>query len=175
MNKKLGILGPSGTFTEMAAMKYMPDCEPFFYITITEIFEAIEKEEIKEGIVPIENILNGHVMETLDCLYKSRIKIKQAIIIPIEQSLVILPETQKIEKIISHPQALAQCSYYIHKNYADVKIEKVESTATAMKLIADNHLIGIAAIGPSLGAKRYGLNVIKARNLQKKQHTIEQA
>ena len=101
MNKKLGILGPSGTFTEMAAMKYMPDCEPFFYITITEIFEAIEKEEIKEGIVPIENILNGHVMETLDCLYKSRIKIKQAIIIPIEQSLVILPETQKIEKIIA--------------------------------------------------------------------------
>ena len=56
MNKKLGILGPSGTFTEMAAMKYMPDCEPFFYITITEIFEAIEKEEIKDNGEKKDNI-----------------------------------------------------------------------------------------------------------------------
>ena len=159
--RKIGFLGPEGTFTEIAARKYTSSGKLLPYDTITEIFEGVKGGDIDEGIVPIENILNGHVIETLDCLYKNDVKVKKAIVIPIEQSLVALPETTKIERIISHPQALAQCSKYLSINYKGTKIERSESTAAAMKMIAENHLVGVAAIGTSLGAEKYNLKVIK--------------
>lgn len=166
--KRIGFFGPSGTFTEIAAKKYSPDAELIPYDTITEVFGAVKKDEVLEGVVPIENLLNGHVLETLDCLYKNGVKIKQAVVIPIEQSLVALPETQKIDIVMSHPQALAQCSDYLRENCKGAKIEKSESTASAMKMIADNHLVGAASIGTALGAEKYGLKIIK-KNIANKE------
>lgn len=162
--KKIGILGPLGTFTEAAALKYVKENKIkagiISYDTIPDIFKAVKEGEIEEGVVPIENVLNGHVMQTLDCLYEDGVKIKRAIILSITHNLAALPETVSIKKIMSHIQALAQCSEYLDKNYNRIPREKTESTAAAMKQIKDNNLYGVAAIGTLVGAERYGLKIL---------------
>jgi len=162
---RVGILGPLGTFTEAAALKYAKETnvevEIIPYDTIPDVFKAVKEKEIEEGVVPIENVLNGHVMQTLDCLYENKVKIKRAVILPINHNLVTLPETVSIKKIMSHIQALGQCSKYLDEKYKGVPREKTESTAAAMKQIRDNSLYGVAAIGTSVGAERYGLKILE--------------
>lgn len=161
----IGILGPLGTFTEEAAIKYCQDIDVdrkiIPYRTISEVFQAVRKDEILEGIVPMENFLNGHVMETLDNLNKNGVKIRGAIILSICQCFVTLSDVGNIEIVKSHPQALAQCSDYLNMNYPDAKRVEARSTASAMKEIIEKNLKNVAVIGSESGAKRYGLNVFK--------------
>jgi len=162
--KAIGILGPLGTFTEGAAKKYCDKTNTLGklipYNTITDVFVAVKKGEVEEGVVPIENLLHGHVIETLDNLYKNGVKIKNAVILPITHYLVSLPETVDVKKIISHIQALSQCSNYLNKNYPGVPREQTQSTAAAMKHIKDNNLSGMAAIGTKIGAEKYWLKIL---------------
>ena len=163
---KIGILGPLGTFTEFAALKHNSNSEIVPFETISKVFQAVNENLVEEGVVPIENILYGHVLETLDCLKLNEdINIIKSLILPIKQSLVgmqnISLDNSKIEKIISHPQALAQCSIYLDEKFPNAKRESMESTAAAIKFISENKPTKALAIGTSLAAKRYGLNVIE--------------
>lgn len=161
----IGILGPLGTFTEEAAIKYCEsvninrDIVP--YQTISKVFQAVRDDKIPEGIVPVENFLNGHVMETLDNLNKNEVKIKRATILPIHHCLIAVSDASNIKIVKSHPQALAQCSDYLDVNYPNAKRIEARSTASAMKDIAEQNLKNVAVIGSESGAKRYGLNVLK--------------
>ena len=163
---KIGILGPAGTFTEAVAINHNPQGETIPFDTISKVFQAVNNNLVEEGVVPIENILNGHVIETLDCLnLNDKIKIIKCLILPIKQSLVGMQNTiidnSKIEKIISHPQALAQCSKYLEEKFPNAKKEKIESTANAIRFVSENKLKNILAIGTELAAKKYGLKVIE--------------
>lgn len=163
----IGILGPLGTFTEEAAIKYCKDTDIdrkiIPYQTISEVFRAVRDDKIPEGIVPIENFLNGHVMETLDNLNKNGVKVKRAIVLPIHHCLIAISDVNNIKTIKSHPQALAQCSDYLDKNYPDVERIGTRSTASAMKEITENNLNNVAVIGSESGAKRYGLNILEKK------------
>ena len=163
--KQMAILGPLGTFTEEAAVKYCDekkiDCSLVPYRTVSEVFVAVEKGEVSNGVVPIENFLNGHVMETLDNLYRSNLKIEKAIVLPVEQCFAACFGFENIDTIKSHSQALAQCSEYLDKNYPDaVRIDSL-STASAMKEISEMKLDNVAVIGSKIGAERYGLNILE--------------
>ena len=65
----LGYLGPSGTFSQEAAIFWSQGKEELKeYPTIASAIKAVDKGEIKHCIVPIENSLNGSVTTTLDTL-----------------------------------------------------------------------------------------------------------
>jgi len=156
MKNKIGLLGPLGTFTEEAAGKYCNDCEMVPYRTISEVFRAVKSGDVSKGVVPIENFLNGHVMETLDNLYKSDVKIQEALVLSIRHCLATRKGVSDIKIVKSHPQALAQCSDYLDANYSGADRIGTLSTASAMKEI----VYGEAAIGSEVAAKRYDLNVV---------------
>ena len=70
---KIGILGPEGTFSEIAALLWLKgsareNAELYYYETIFDVAESIVRKEMTYGIVPIENSLEGSVGETLDLL-----------------------------------------------------------------------------------------------------------
>ena len=69
---KLGFLGPPGTYTEEAAKAAMPDAISLPYPSIDAVFEAVVQHEVERGLVPIENVIQGPVTETLDNLYPTR-------------------------------------------------------------------------------------------------------
>lgn len=68
--KSIGILGPKGTFTEIAARKFQDDLnfttELFYYDTIDHVFSHFNDHDYL--VLPFENTIDGYVQRTLDLL-----------------------------------------------------------------------------------------------------------
>jgi len=68
----IAYLGPVGTFSEQAVNKYIEKFNkpltPQAYNSIYEVIQAVAEEQVKEGVVPIENSVEGSVSTTLDML-----------------------------------------------------------------------------------------------------------
>ncbi len=66
---EVGILGPKGTYSEIAAREeFGEEAEPVPYPLITDVAEAVEDGEVPIGVVPVESLREGSVGETLDAL-----------------------------------------------------------------------------------------------------------
>ena len=169
MRVKIAYLGPQGTFTEEALDKYISDIkskdeiEKIPYATMQEVIKSVDRGEAAEGIVPIENSLEGSVNITLDFLtFESEAKIIREITIPIRHSLIGKEKmaVSKIKRIISHPHATAQCKNFISSYLKGVEIIAANSTAEAIKMLQETDN-SIAAIGTEIAAKLYGLQIIE--------------
>ena len=133
MARTFGFLGPPGTYTEEACLLYDPTAELRPYPTIFAVGEAIARGELKEGIVPIENSLEGSVNFTLDLLISQpSLFIRGEVVVPIEHYLMAKPGTDPAEVMViySHPQALAQCRGYLEKNFPQA--EQMASLSTVL-------------------------------------------
>ncbi|MES0342282.1 MAG: prephenate dehydratase, partial [Candidatus Humimicrobiaceae bacterium] len=169
MRVKIAYLGPQGTFTEEALDKYISDIkskdeiEKIPHATMQEVIKSVDRGEAAEGIVPIENSLEGSVNITLDFLtFESEAKIIREITIPIRHSLIGKEKmaVSKIKRIISHPHATAQCKNFISTYLKGVEIIAANSTAEAIKMLQETDN-SIAAIGTEIAAKLYGLQIIE--------------
>jgi len=169
MKVKIAYLGPQGTFTEEALNKYISsiksedEIEKVPCATMQEVIRSVDRGEVVEGIVPIENSLEGSVNITLDFLtFESEAKIVREITIPIRHSLIGKENmaVSKIKKIISHPHATAQCKNFISTHLKGVEIIAANSTAEAIKMLQETDN-SIAAIGTEIAAKIYGLKIIE--------------
>ncbi|HAJ94828.1 MAG TPA: prephenate dehydratase [Actinobacteria bacterium] len=170
MKKKIAYLGPPGTFTEEALDKYInigkleKSIEKIPYSNMGEVIKSVDRGEVAEGIIPIENSLEGSVNITLDFLtFESEAKIIREITIPIKHSLIGKEKISpgKIKKIISHPHATAQCKNYISTHLKNAEIIAANSTAEAIQMLKKEEN-DIAAIGTKTAAKIYGLEIIES-------------
>ena len=162
MVRTLGFLGPSGTYTEEACILYDSSAELRPYPTITGVGKAVVSGELEEGIVPIENSLEGSVTFTLDLLISQpSLFIKGEVVVPIEHYLMAKPGTvpSKIKVIYSHPQALAQCRTYLEENYPQAQQMASLSTASA---VSDSFAstVPAAAIAPRRASELNEVDVL---------------
>ncbi|MDA1189228.1 MAG: prephenate dehydratase [Chloroflexi bacterium] len=167
MAKKVAYLGPAGTYAEQAAVSYDPDAEGVPCPSIPAVAQAVERGDADEGVVPIENSLQGSVTFTLDLLiHDSNLFIRNELVLPIHHSLLAAPGTRAkdITVIYSHPQALAQCQDYIAKHHPKAEVVASLSTATAVQELA-KHGKNAAAIGNLRAAELYGAEVL-ASNIE---------
>lgn len=162
---KISLLGPKGTFSEEAALKFFRNPEIVYRSEIEGIFEDVLEGRTESGLVPIENSLEGTVGITLDLLLKKDVKIRGEVIINVRHSLMALKGStlNDVEEVISHPHALAQCRGFIKKH--SLKTKNYPSTAGAAREVAEKKLKGVAAIGPERAADMYGLQILK-RDIQ---------
>jgi len=128
----------------------------------------VNEGELDFGIVPIENSIQGSVVETVDGLYQNKLFIEHELVVPINHCAAaltskILPNA--VEIILSHPQALGQCSDYIRANFPNAKQIPTQSTSQAFKRIADEGLEKAVAIGTVSAANKYSLKIL-AENIQ---------
>ena len=108
MIKRIGFLGPTGSYTEEATLKYDQSGDLMAFPTISSIGQAVSSGLINQGVVPIENSLEGSVTFTLDLLIsQSGLYISNEIVLPIQHYLLGLPGMRfpDIQVIYSHPQA----------------------------------------------------------------------
>lgn len=158
----ISFLGPKGTFTHEAAGLIGDELIP--YCTIPAVMESVKNGECSLGVVPIENSIEGPVGVTLDSLaHKFDLKIFGEIIIPINQNLIVNPETriEDIKDVYSHAQAIAQCQEYISEH--KIQPHYAVSTARAAKSIIGDKTK--AAIGNAKSAELYGLEILES-NIQ---------
>ena len=131
-------LGPEGTYCEIAKNQFISlipssDLKQTTFSTVKSIIEYVDKNEHAAGIIPIENSIEGIVRETMDNLLNVKdenLKITAETVIPVNHCLVSkAKDIKKIKKIISHPQALAQCQNFVSKTFG-TDIEQIEKAST---------------------------------------------
>ncbi len=153
-------LGPDASFSHVAARlhfglsaNYSPQR------SITDVFDQVEKGQAQWGVVPVANSLEGPVKVTLDRLLSTPLRIMAERFLPIRHSLISKqPDRDRLKRIYSHPQALAQCQAWIRKHLPGCSLHETDSTAkAAVKILEDDEA---AAIGSSDAASVYGLTVI---------------
>lgn len=159
---KLGYLGPAGTYTEEAARAAMPEAQYLPYTSIDAVFDAVAQHEVARGLVPIENVIQGPVTETLDNLYRyaDRLKLVNMLALPIQHALGVLTPGTPIRRVLSKDQALKQCSLYLHEHYPQAQQVEMASTSSAMETIIATQQHDAAAIGSPAALAHYGLHVV---------------
>ena len=161
MSRRLAFLGPRGTFSEEAALRYDPDGRLVPFVSISAVAAAIGSGMADEGVVPIENSLEGPVTETLDILiHSSELSVRSEVVLPIEHLLLARAgaKASDIKIIASMPQALAQCRQFIEQRFPKATLEAALSTAAAVEEMMGRD--NAAAIGNRRAAELYGAEVL---------------
>ncbi|WDT67656.1 prephenate dehydratase [Cloacibacterium sp. TD35] len=163
---KIAFLGPQASFTQLATSQIFPNEELLPQSNILDCFKAVQNDLVEKAVVPLENSIEGTVSMTLDYLYDfDEIFVETEVVMPIAHQLMIHPENHDFEKVLSHPQALAQCFHFLQENYQGIAKQDFNSTSASAKLIAENPQEKWAAIANSYAAKLYGLKIIN-HNIQ---------
>ncbi len=160
---KLAYLGPIGSYTWQAATRYYPGETLVFCQNFRQIFAAVQTGRSEYGLLPIENLIQGVINENLDLLLESNLKIQAEHILPIHHALLIKPGTTAIQQILSHPQALAQCSRFLQLHYPEARQVVCDSTSDAIDQVAQGKFSDCAAIGFAAAGEEQGLVVMATR------------
>jgi prephenate dehydratase len=161
---KVAYLGPAGTFTEEALRASAPDgVEELPYASVYEAVMAVQTRAVDRAVVPIENSIEGSVNATLDALAgeASAVRIAGELVLEIEHCLVARDslELGQITRVVSHPQATAQCAGFLRERLPAAERVTVASTAEAVRSVAETDEPW-AALGSRLAASLYGCRVL---------------
>lgn len=162
----ISYLGPEGSFSDAAKKDHFgSSVKSISENTIEGIFKSIEEGRSNFGIVPFENSSQGVINTTLNCLSDFDVDICGETIINIEHHLAARKELKlsQIKKLVSHPQALGQCSRWIESNIGNIIKTPMASTAEAAKYVIEND--DTAAIVSDLAIDKYKLHCI-SRSIQ---------
>jgi chorismate mutase/prephenate dehydratase len=160
---KVAYLGPEGTFTQAAVFTHFGHSVRGLPLpSIDEVFHEVEAGTADFGIVPIENSTEGTVNNTLDRFLNSPLKICGEVELRIHHYLMgNVPSLDRIERICSHAQALAQCRNWLDENLPEVERVPVSSNAEGARRARDEK--GTAAIAGDTAAEVYKLKVLAAQ------------
>jgi chorismate mutase/prephenate dehydratase len=156
---RIGYLGPGGSFSHTAAMLKFGQSVEYEPITdITSIFDEVSKGHCDLGLAPVENSMGGGVIETLDALIDSDVKVCAEVLMAIHHNLLGNCLLEEVEKIYSKPEVFAQCRNWLSATFKEAQTVPVASTAKAAQVAAEEP--NAAAIGSKVAAELYGLQVI---------------
>lgn len=162
MVRSIAYFGPKGTYTEEAAFQYDPEADLQPFPTIPAVGLAVSSSATDQGVVPIENSLEGAVNNTLDILISQPdLSIFNELVLPISHYLMAKPgaKISDIQVIYSHPQSLGQCQEYLERRFPNVQQVASLSNSAAVGDMEQSP-VPAAAIGPRRAAALYGAEII---------------
>ncbi len=155
---KIAFLGPSGSFSHLAAMRQFGACVEYAPVeSIPAVFHNVESRRSDLGLVPIENSIGGGIHDTLDCFLHTTVRVCAEVLIPIHHHVLSRCEVGQIRRIYSRPEIFEQCRKWLAENLAEVERVAMTSSARAAERAAQEE--GAAAIGSHLAAEIYNLPV----------------
>ena len=160
---KVAFQGERGAYSEAAAIAYFgTEIYPEACQTFDAVFKAVDSGDCDRGIVPVENSLAGSIHRNYDLLQRHTLSIVGEYIFRVRHCLIAHPDVAlgDIRKIISHPQALAQCEAYIDK--LGLEREPWYDTAGAVKSLRDDDRRDHAAIASRRAAEVYDMHILAA-------------
>lgn len=152
--------GVPGAYSEVASLKACPTYDPLPCEQFEVAFQALTQWMAERAVLPIENSLGGSIHAVYDLLLRYRLHIVGETSVAVNHCLMAMPGQKKsdIKRVLSHPQALAQCDGYL-RNMGVVK-EAVDDTAGAAQQIQREKLMGVAAVASRRASELYGLEVL---------------
>jgi prephenate dehydratase len=153
---RIGYLGPEGSFSH-EAVSTIEEVEPVACGTFADLLASVADSSLDEGLVPLENAIEGTVSATIDGLvFDHDLVIVREIVIPIRLHLLARPgvSIEDLTGVRSYVHALAQCRAYLHG--LDVPIEQTTSTSQAAREVAES-AEPWAAVASTLAGELFGL------------------
>lgn len=168
---KVAFFGAEATYSHLAAKeKFGSSSELRATASIPEVFQEVSQGRASFGVVPIENSTEGVVAHTLDCLVDSDLQICAEVYLDIHHHLLSKSgKAEDVRRIMSHPQALAQCRAWLTAHFPKITVEEVASTAHGAIAAANDG--SIAAISSALAKEVYGLAAV-ASNIEDRSNNI---
>jgi prephenate dehydratase len=162
---RVAYLGPAGTHSEEALRASAPpDIEELPYPTIYDAVMAVHDGTVDTAIVPIENALEGSVAVTLDTLAldAADVRIAAEVVHPIHHCALAPAELalSSVERVVSHPQATAQCARFLREHLPHAEHVSAPSTADAVLSVCESGDARSVALGSRLAAQLYDCHVI---------------
>jgi len=159
---RVAYLGVAGAYSEAAAFNHFgEDIQTMPCASFLDVFASVRSGFSHYGIIPIENSLAGSIHQNYDLLLQQSLYVVGEEYLRVQHCLIGIPgvKLNEIKKIISHPQALAQCDNFI-KSLNGIEVEQVYNTAGSVKIIKDNENPSIAAIASRQAAEIYGMEIL---------------
>ena len=159
----IGYQGEPGAYSEEALHQNYPSSEGVALRTLRHVFHRVADRTIDLALVPVENSQAGSVLETYDLLLEYRVMVVGEVALQVDHCLLALPESERsdLKRVLSHPQALAQCEAFVVRE----RLEPVPAydTAGAARMIKEEGRLEQAAIASRRAAELYGLEVLAER------------
>lgn len=157
---RVAFQGEPGAFSEEAALTFFASPDVVAHPTWRSVFEAVRDGSVDAGVIAIESSLAGTIRETYDLLFEFELRIVGEVTVPVRLALMALPgqTVEQIERVYSHPQALAQADAFLRTRPWNV--EATYNTAGAARTIVASGDRGAAAIASERVAGLYGLQVL---------------
>lgn len=160
---KIAIQGERGSFSHEAALKLVADAEIVPCALSVEVFAALDKGGADAIAIPIENSLAGSVLEHFDLLLAHDVKVVRETLVRIRHNLIAVAGAplEGIDRVFSHPVALAQCRRFLAA-HPRMKPIAFYDTAGSVKQLVEQDDQRAAAIASEAAARTYGARVLEA-------------
>jgi prephenate dehydratase len=162
---RIAFQGEPGAYSEAALLEYarwrgLPHPHPVPCISFEDIFAQVNQGQVEYGFIPIENSLAGSIHRNYDLLLQNDLWVIGEYHLRVAHCLLACPEAglEDIHKVISHPQALAQCDGFLRR--LGVTIEAAYDTAGSAKIVSQRSDCTVAAIASRRAAEIYGLKIL---------------
>ncbi|MBQ7333355.1 MAG: chorismate mutase [Clostridia bacterium] len=155
--------GTEGAFAHIATAKIFPTAKKSAFGDFASAYDAVVSGKCDAAVLPVENSFNGEVGQVTDLMFSGSLYINDMLELAVTQDLVALPgaSLSDIKEVISHPQALGQCSDYI-RNHGFIQRE-YSNTALAAKYVKEKGDKSLAAIASEEAAEIFGLQVLERK------------
>lgn len=158
---KIAYCGTEGAFAHIATCKLFPTARKVAFGDFQLAYQAVVSGECDAAVLPVENSYNGEVGQVTDLMFSGSLYVNGMMELAVSQDLLAVPGTAitDIKQVVSHPQALGQCSDYLREK----GFEQFEYTNTALaaKYVAEKGDKSIAAIASAEAAEIFGLSVLE--------------
>lgn len=148
--------GVRGAYSHQAARSLFEGAEIAFVPEFSQVFQEVDQGAL--GVLPVENSAAGSVTAVYDLILRYRFFIVGAVDVKVEHCLAAAGEGP-VRQVLSHPQALSQCSEYIGAH--GLEAGEFSNTAAAAEYIAKERPEGVGAICSKEAAERYGLVILE--------------
>ncbi len=159
---RIAYLGAEGSNSHSAAVKkFGSQLDYVGCSSIAEVFQRVEHADCDHGIVPIENSVEGTVTPTADLLVDSDLQVCAQLTLKISYAFLAKGASDKIRKVYSNPQVLAQCRNWLLVNLPPDRVKEISVASTTDAAMAAAREKGAAALAPIECARIYGLKALK--------------
>lgn len=158
---RVAYCGTEGAYGQLAAEQLYPGAQTVAYPSFRAAYQATGNGECDITVLPMENSAAGFVESVAELLYEGELFINRVFCLPVRHCLLAKPDAklEKIQTVVSHPQALKQCEGYLRRHGYSVK--ESTNTAIAAKELAENGNMETAVIASAETASRYGLRILE--------------
>jgi len=160
---RVAIQGEPGSFSHQAATKLVENAAIVPFSLSADVFAAVSSGAVDAAVIPIENSLAGPVSEHFDLLLAHDVKVEKETLLRIHHNLIAVPgvSSGEIQRVFSHPVALAQCRRFLAA-HPQMEAFAFYDTAGSVKQMMELRDRQAAAIASVAAAHYYGAEILYA-------------